>query len=141
MSAYPDFLNTDTATAPACRGADTNLFFPEQGQDPTEAKRICRGCPLLARCRRWALAQPVIDLHGVWGGLSLHERMDIKRERIQRRGRRGPGDYHDVIVRMRDQNATWAAIAKAIGYTENGVKSYWKRQRRNHELAREQVAA
>lgn len=136
-SSYPDFLTT--GTTPACRGADIDLFFPEQGHDATEAKRICRRCPLLARCRNWSLAQPVLDLHGVWGGLSQHERIDLKR--ISRYRRRGPGDHHDVIVRMRNQRATWAEIAKAIGYTENGVKSYWKRQRRNQELAREQVAA
>lgn len=138
-STYPDFL--DTGTRPACRGADIDLFFPEQGEDPTEAKRICRSCPLLARCRNWALSQPVVDLHGVWGGLSQHERIDIKRERVQMRRRRGPGDHHDVIVRMRNQGATWADIAKAIGYTREGVKAYWKRQRRNQEQVTQAVAA
>lgn len=138
MSAYPDFLNT--ATVPACRGADTNLFFPDHGQDPAEAKAICRGCPLLARCRRWALDQPAIALHGVWGGLSQAERVDMKR--VQRRNwRGGPGEHHDRIAQMRADGATWAEVAQAIGSTTEAVKAYWKRQRRNRELARELVAA
>ena len=139
MSVYPDFLNT-AAAVPACRGADTDLFFPEQGHDPVEAKAICRGCPLLARCRNWALAQPVIDLHGVWGGLSQTERIDMKQVRL-RKWQGGIGEHHDRIAAMRADNATWAEIANAIGFTTDGVKAYWKRQRRAREVARERVAA
>ena len=140
MSTYPDFLDT-ADQLPACRGIPVELFFPERGQLPTDAKRVCRGCPLLIQCRRWALDQPVAELHGVWGGLTQHERIDIKSERLQRGGRRGPGDYHDVIVRMRSQGATWAEVGKAIGYMKEGVKAYWKRQRRIQELVKEAVAA
>ena len=138
MSVYPDFLNE--STRPACRGADIDLFFPEQGHDPVEAKAICRGCPLLARCRNWALAQPVIDLHGVWGGLSQTERIDMKQVRL-RRWKSGIGEHHDRIAAMRADGATWAEIANAIGFTTDGVKAYWKRQRRAREVARERVAA
>ncbi|MCZ7434789.1 WhiB family transcriptional regulator [Micromonospora sp. WMMC241] len=139
MSNYPDFLNATTA-APACRGVDTTLFFPPRGQDSTEAKAIFRRCPLLARCRLWALDQPVTELHGVWGGLSHVERIDLKRVQL-RRWRGGPGEHHDQMVQMRANGATWSEIAKAIGSTTESVKSYWKRQRRVRRIAQEQVAA
>ena len=50
----------------ACRGMDPALFFPERGQNPTEAKRICAGCPVKAQCTQ--LADNNYERHGVWGG-------------------------------------------------------------------------
>lgn len=41
-----------------CADADPALFFPEPGEDNTmktdAAKRICRHCPVKARCLQWA---------------------------------------------------------------------------------------
>lgn len=55
-----------------CRTAPTSLFFPTQGDDVDQAKDLCRGCPVLAECRDYALTYP--RLHGVWGGLSERQR-------------------------------------------------------------------
>lgn len=67
--AYPAFLHREDVN-PACRGADTELFFPPPGNPGTHAKTICRICPLINTCRQWALNQPDTELYGIWGGMS-----------------------------------------------------------------------
>jgi WhiB family transcriptional regulator, redox-sensing transcriptional regulator len=66
----------------ACRDADPDLFFPVGPTGPAlrqvdEAKRICRNCPVQARCLAWALDHGVTD--GVWGGTTEDERRAIRR--------------------------------------------------------------
>ena len=61
----------------ACRDSEPELFFPEGTRGPalaamTEAKRICAGCPVRARCLDWALRHNA--LFGVWGGRTEEER-------------------------------------------------------------------
>jgi hypothetical protein len=48
-------------------------MFPKRKKDLsyiTEARRICRSCPVRSECLDYALTYPVTDLHGVWGGLT-----------------------------------------------------------------------
>lgn len=73
----------------ACRGMDSSFFFhPEGERGPARtdrenrAKAICRTCPVIADCRRHALA--VQEPYGIWGGLSERERADIIRARSPR---------------------------------------------------------
>lgn len=78
---WPAWLDQAEADGiiPACRGADLDLFFPENGHTAmgkvTQAKRICARCVLKPTCKQWALDQPAHQLHGVWGGLSRAERL------------------------------------------------------------------
>ena len=64
----------------ACRGADTNLFFPERGDVDAvrAAKAICASCPVLESCRRHALATP--RERGIWGGLTDSERAKVRQQ-------------------------------------------------------------
>lgn len=55
-----------------CRTAPVSLFFPTQGDDVRHAKALCRGCPVLAECRTFALTYP--SLQGVWAAMSEQER-------------------------------------------------------------------
>jgi len=60
----------------ACWNADPELFFPEGVAGPAlesaaRAKRICRGCPVRARCLDWALGHAAF---GIWGGRTQEER-------------------------------------------------------------------
>lgn len=62
----------------ACRGKDTNLFFPERGEHNTEAVEICNGCPVRTIC----LEQGLVNYElGVWGGTSERERRVLVRRR------------------------------------------------------------
>jgi WhiB family transcriptional regulator, redox-sensing transcriptional regulator len=63
----------------ACRGADSALFFHPPGERgharadrEAAAKKVCRGCPVLAQCAAHALATR--EPYGVWGGMTEHER-------------------------------------------------------------------
>ena len=66
----------------ACRGVDPNLFFVVRGQNATDAKAICAGCPVRLQCLDYAVAAYVRQ--GVWGGLSDQEIRVLRRRR--RRG-------------------------------------------------------
>ncbi len=80
MTATPaptDLLLRDLQERPwaayaACRRADPDLFFPGPEGTPDAAVRICRGCPVLAECRDWALGTKV--RYGVWGAMTERER-------------------------------------------------------------------
>ncbi len=61
----------------ACRGR-TAVFFPAPGERPgarhlreSEARALCRRCPVLMACRDWARSQ---GEYGFWGGESEEER-------------------------------------------------------------------
>lgn len=63
----------------ACREVSTEQFFHPQGERGSsrrnraaQAKAICSTCPVIAQCRRHALA--VREPYGVWGGLTEEER-------------------------------------------------------------------
>lgn len=85
MSALDDFITQLYTARPfpidqaACRGLDTNLFFPERGDDTTIAKRICASCPVRNLCRDWALTNS--ERFGIWGGTSEKERRARRRTR------------------------------------------------------------
>lgn len=94
---WPTWLDNATQT-PACRGYDTDLFFPTtttkgdtQVRQTTEAKAICFTCPLLNPCREWALSQPLRHLAGIWGGTTMRDRERLLRERRVESGDRCRG--------------------------------------------------
>ncbi|TRW88516.1 WhiB family transcriptional regulator [Mycolicibacterium sp. 018/SC-01/001] len=61
-----------------CLDFPVELFFPESDRRSErrrreeEAKRICRTCPVLMRCREHALRVP--ERYGVWGATTPRER-------------------------------------------------------------------
>lgn len=61
----------------ACRGMDTDLFYPE-GRGRTLrareqiAKGVCLDCPVARQCREAASSLP--ERYGIWGGLTEGER-------------------------------------------------------------------
>jgi WhiB family redox-sensing transcriptional regulator len=66
-------------TAGRCRQLSPEVFFPEDAGRPglrareEQAKRICRDCPVMERCREHALAMR--ETHGVWGAMSARDRL------------------------------------------------------------------
>ena len=62
-----------------CRQVDPELFFPETGGSSRAAKQICAGCPVRAECLDWAIAHD--QRYGVWGGLTVSERTQLRRRR------------------------------------------------------------
>ena len=60
----------------ACRGSKAN-FFPQPGEPPTDAYKICSDCPVRVPCLIYAVKRP--PLKGVWGGSSERQRARIRR--------------------------------------------------------------
>jgi hypothetical protein len=73
-------LTYDEESQALCAQADGDAWFPEQGQDARQAKRVCNGdprtgaapCPIRARCLEVALARH--EQHGIYGGMTPNER-------------------------------------------------------------------
>jgi WhiB family redox-sensing transcriptional regulator len=62
----------------ACREVPPAIFFPGRGEEATAARAVCTACPVVEECRSYALG--VAGLKGVWGGLSEHDRTDLRRQ-------------------------------------------------------------
>ena len=74
----PDWTRaSDWRNSAACLGEDPALFFPVGCDDnaqaqTTEAKAICRTCPVATECAAWAWTNR--ERAGIWGGIDEHER-------------------------------------------------------------------
>ena len=61
----------------ACIGEDPELFFPSghhavDGQQVQTAKSVCKRCPVMDECRKWAIESGIV--FGIWGGQTEDER-------------------------------------------------------------------
>jgi WhiB family transcriptional regulator, redox-sensing transcriptional regulator len=63
----------------ACRGVDTNIFFPATDEEAEPAKIVCAACPVREACLEHALADR--EREGIWGGATERERRRIIRQR------------------------------------------------------------
>lgn len=78
----------------ACGPEKADLFFPEPGslsrrewrRREEAAKQVCAGCPVREPCLGEALLTP--EEYGVWGGLTAHERAQVRDVQQQRAGER-----------------------------------------------------
>ncbi|OYN79980.1 WhiB family transcriptional regulator [Mycolicibacterium sphagni] len=55
----------------ACADHNPMQFISDSPADKARARLICRGCPVLEKCRDWAMVNPVV---GVWAGMDEAER-------------------------------------------------------------------
>jgi WhiB family transcriptional regulator, redox-sensing transcriptional regulator len=65
----------------ACRTADPDIFFPVSAHGPGQediarAKAVCTRCPVCKQCLEFALATH--QVHGVWGGTTEEERLQMR---------------------------------------------------------------
>ena len=76
----PHTLPHDIDDRPLCAAGDPDMFFPDR-RDPqgiNKAIAVCRRCPILDSCLRYALTY---NVDGVWGGTSEQQRRRMRRER------------------------------------------------------------
>lgn len=56
----------------ACKGYDTDLFFPDKSGHPKWAIKICAGCPVRQECLDYAIEAGC--RFGVYGGYTSRQR-------------------------------------------------------------------
>lgn len=62
----------------ACRGMETEIFFPTTKAGRREALAVCSRCDVRFDCLAWALSWPdQRDLMGIWGGHTQFQRILI----------------------------------------------------------------
>ena len=61
----------------ACAGTDVETFYPDKGESPQPAKRICRTCEVRAECLEYALE--LGERFGVWGMATERERRRLSK--------------------------------------------------------------
>jgi WhiB family redox-sensing transcriptional regulator len=64
-----------------CSPDTAELFWPV-GEEPGLAKQICRACPVIRECGRWALDNRITD--GVWGGMGPGQLSRLAKSRTVR---------------------------------------------------------
>jgi len=95
-----------------CAEVGTEVFFPEVGEGAALAKKVCALCEVRARCLEFALATDIPGAeHGVFGGLTPHERRALARKRCLTR----PAEAASFPV------ATAAAAAAAAGVSPRTI--------------------
>ncbi|MEU8756364.1 WhiB family transcriptional regulator [Streptomyces chartreusis] len=77
----------------ACRGCETDLFFPIGPKGPgrrqaEEAKAVCGTCSVRRQCADWAL--DTAQQYGIWGGMDEAELAEAGRSASRSRPRRTP---------------------------------------------------
>lgn len=63
----------------ACRRMGPSTFYAERGDSETRtgrAKLVCAACVVRAECLTYALE--ACERHGVWGGLTVNERKEVR---------------------------------------------------------------
>jgi WhiB family transcriptional regulator, redox-sensing transcriptional regulator len=63
-----------------CATADPDIFFPEKGASPREAKEICGRCEVTTECLRYAVEND--EWFGIWGRHTARERRKYKKSRL-----------------------------------------------------------
>jgi WhiB family redox-sensing transcriptional regulator len=74
-----EFQRADWMQRAACRGMDTNMFFPERGASHRAANDVCADCPVRQECHDLAETN---NERGIWGGVSDRGRR-IERKRYR----------------------------------------------------------
>lgn len=76
-TSYP--ITTDWRDDAACRGVESDLFFPDKKATSqlADAKRVCARCPVYRQCGDWAISQGITE--GVWGGMDEDARRGRRR--------------------------------------------------------------
>tara|TARA_R110000868_G_scaffold6804_3_gene37846 strand:- start:1360 stop:1707 length:348 start_codon:yes stop_codon:yes gene_type:complete len=72
--------NPELTENAACRGLDTDLFYPDRDifnrEEESIFARMCAECPVIEMCLEWGL---VHERSGVWGGTTPYRRQVARR--------------------------------------------------------------
>lgn len=75
----------------ACANEGPRVFYPEEGENYSEAMFLCTNCDVREMCGEWAIAN---HEHGCWGGTTAHDRKLIRQNRNRPRFSFRPIEEH-----------------------------------------------
>lgn len=101
-----------------CAQSDPEAFFPEKGMSARAAKQICAACPVAAQCLDWAIEHN--ERHGVWGGLTEHERVGLRRSRRRAAAPILPDDRYPTAQRRPDDTGLGRHTSRPIESNRDG---------------------
>ena len=65
-----------------CAQVGTEIFFPESGQSPKDAIKVCERCTVINECLTHAITlnnSSPLTVTGVWGGTTERQRRQLRR--------------------------------------------------------------
>lgn len=79
LSSTPPFANDGSGWRDyaACRGTDTDSFYPGKGESSEVARKICRRCFVSSECLQYSI--DMRDENGIWGGIPEGQRKRLLR--------------------------------------------------------------
>lgn len=101
-----------------CQETDPEIFYPEQGESPELAQRVCRSCPVRDECLEFALEHD--ERFGVWGGLSARQRHKLQREH-PRPASPPPPPPRPVPIFGRGEKSSAAHAQQRAWFAEHGT--------------------
>ena len=81
-----------------------------------KAKNVCASCPAMAACLQYAIDND--ERHGIWGGFTERERVQLDRSRAN--------DSPTIRRRFYDSGMNDGGIARAVGISTSGIQE-WRR--------------
>ena len=123
----------DWRTRAACRGMDTDMFFPERGDGAAvdAAKAVCGACPVAADCLDEAINLPDgWGAFGIWGGTSGRQRRILLRTDPQLRRERPVVIDHGTYGGYYQHRRQDEQPCDACRWAHNEVHAARKRARR-----------
>ena len=100
-----------------CRGMDSSVFFSPLGERGAlrrareeRARAVCVRCPVREDCARTALRGG--EQYGVWGGLTEHEREEVRLRR------------QDPLAQRHDRGRAGGAVDGRLGRTAVPPRSF-----------------
>lgn len=108
----------------ACRGTDTTLYYPDDGQPDDLALARCRVCPVRLACLASALGtEEPGNRYGWWGGLSPEDREETAAN-ITYEAPQEPPSRAAEALRLRAAGWTINAIARTLSCSRRTVQRY-----------------
>lgn len=103
----------------ACRGHDTSIFFPDQGESTVQARAICADCPVKRPCLDESVSNEEL---GVWGGQTARARLGARSYRPK--APRPPTCYERTVAELSatDQWVTANELAARMNTPANSVR-------------------
>ena len=117
-----------------CAEIGGEIFFPERGEGPAEAKAVCAACPVRDQCLAHALLNK--EPHGIWGGMTEGERralLDGSAARKKKQQRASDARVYELHRLLGSKEL----VAERLGTTARTVSYAINRHNRRQEPADE----